>query len=44
MREDVIVSYARTGMTKTDRGDLNDAHRIVMGGHVMSSTLKPVRS
>jgi acetyl-CoA acetyltransferase len=39
MREAVIVSYARTGMTKTHRGGLNDTHPIVMGGHVMSAAL-----
>ena len=40
MREAVIVSYARTGMTKTHRGGLNDTHPIVMGGHVLSSALE----
>ncbi|MEZ5945347.1 MAG: acetyl-CoA C-acyltransferase [Hyphomonas sp.] len=40
MREAVIVSYARTGMTKTHRGGLNDTHPIVMGGHVMSAALE----
>ena len=40
MREAVIVSYARTGMTKTHRGGLNDTHPIVMGSHVMSAALE----
>lgn len=40
MREAVIVSTARTGLTKTHRGGLNDTHGIVMGGHVIKSALE----
>ena len=40
MREAVIVSTARTGMTKTHRGGLNDTHPIVMGSHVMKAALE----
>ena len=40
MREAVIVSTARTGLTKTHRGGLNDTHGIVMGGHVIKGALE----
>lgn len=39
MREAVIVSTARTGLTKTHRGGLNDTHPIVMGAHAMKGAL-----
>lgn len=39
MREAVIVSTARTGLTKTHRGGLNDTHGIVMAGHVIEGAL-----
>ena len=40
MREAVIVSTARTPLTKTHRGGLNDTHPIVMGSHVMKHALE----
>ena len=40
MREAVIVSTARTGLTKTHRGGLNDTHGIVMAGHVIKGALE----
>ena len=40
MREAVIVSTARTGMTKTHRGGLNDTHGVVMAGHVIKGALE----
>jgi acetyl-CoA C-acetyltransferase len=35
MAEAVIVSTARTGMTKTARGGFNNTHGAVLGGHVI---------
>ncbi len=39
MREAVIVSYARTGMAKANRGSLNDTHGITMAGHAIKSAI-----
>ncbi|MEO0983044.1 MAG: acetyl-CoA C-acyltransferase [Pseudomonadota bacterium] len=39
MREAVIVSTARTGLTKALRGGLNDTHGITMAGHVIKGAL-----
>nr|WP_321441923.1 acetyl-CoA C-acyltransferase [uncultured Hyphomonas sp.] len=40
MREAVIVSYARTGMAKANRGSLNDTHGITMAGHAIKSAIE----
>nr|WP_321359280.1 acetyl-CoA C-acyltransferase [uncultured Hyphomonas sp.] len=39
MREAVIVSYARTGMAKANRGSLNDTHGITMAGHAIKGAI-----
>ena len=39
MRDAVIVSYARTGMTKSVRGGLNDTHPVTIAGHVIASAV-----
>ncbi|MDP1555727.1 MAG: hypothetical protein Q8L84_09720, partial [Hyphomonas sp.] len=40
MREAVIVSTARTALTKAGRGALNDTHGITMAGHVIKGALE----
>ncbi|HPF22064.1 MAG: acetyl-CoA C-acyltransferase [Hyphomonas sp.] len=40
MREAVIVSYARTGMAKANRGSLNDTHGITMAGHAIKGAIE----
>ena len=40
MREAVIVSTARTGMAKANRGSLNDTHGITMSGHAIKGALE----
>lgn len=40
MREAVIVSYARTGLAKANRGSLNDTHGIKMAGHVIKGAIE----
>ncbi len=40
MREAVIVSTARTGMTKSFRGGLNNTHGAPLGGHVFKHAVK----
>ncbi len=40
MREAVIVSTARTALTKTHRGGLNDTHGITMAGHAIKSAIE----
>lgn len=35
MKQAVIVSTARTGLTKSVRGGFNDTHGAVMGGHAV---------
>ncbi|MEL6257982.1 MAG: acetyl-CoA C-acyltransferase [Pseudomonadota bacterium] len=39
MREAVIVSTARTALTKSGRGALNDTHGITMAGHAIKSAM-----
>jgi len=39
MREAVIVSYARTGMAKSNRGSLNNTHGITMAGTAIKGAL-----
>jgi acetyl-CoA C-acetyltransferase len=39
MREAVIVSYARTGMAKANRGSLNNTHGITMAGTAIKGAL-----
>lgn len=39
MREAVIVSTARTGLAKANRGSLNDTHGITMAGHSIKGAL-----
>lgn len=39
MREAVIVSTARTGLAKANRGSLNNTHGITMTGHVIKGAL-----
>ncbi len=39
MREAVIVSTARTALTKASRGALNDTHGITMAGHAIKGAL-----
>jgi acetyl-CoA acetyltransferase len=40
MREAVIVSTARTALTKAGRGALNDTHGITMAGHAIKGALE----
>ena len=40
MREAVIVSTARTAMTKAGRGALNDTHGIKMAGHAIKGAIE----
>ncbi len=40
MREAVIVSTARTPLTKASRGALNDTHGIILSGHAIKSALE----
>ena len=40
MREAVIVSYARTGMAKANRGTLNNTHGITMAGTAIKGALE----
>jgi acetyl-CoA C-acetyltransferase len=40
MREAVIVSTARTGMTKSFRGGLNNTHGAPLGGHVIKHAVE----
>ncbi|MGB3627710.1 MAG: acetyl-CoA C-acyltransferase [Henriciella sp.] len=40
MREAVIVSTARTALTKAGRGALNDTHGITMAGHAIKSAIE----
>ena len=42
MREAVIVSTARTALTKAGRGALNDTHGITMAGHAIKGALERV--
>ena len=35
MREAVIVSYARTGLAKSNRGGFNNTHGAAMAGHAI---------
>ena len=39
MREAVIVSTARTGLAKANRGSLNDTHGITMAGHAIKGAI-----
>ena len=40
MREAVIVSTARTALTKAGRGALNDTHGIKMAGHAIKGAIE----
>jgi acetyl-CoA C-acetyltransferase len=40
MREAVIVSTARTPLTKASRGALNDTHGIILAGHAIKGALE----
>ena len=40
MREAVIVSYARTGMAKANRGSLNDTHGITLAGTAIKGAIE----
>ena len=40
MREAVIVSTARTALTKAGRGALNDTHGITMAGHAIKGAIE----
>ncbi|MFN3314996.1 MAG: acetyl-CoA C-acyltransferase, partial [Hyphomonas sp.] len=40
MREAVIVSTARTPLTKAGRGALNDTHGIILAGHAIKGALE----
>lgn len=40
MREAVIVSTARTGITKAYRGELNNTHGAALGGHVIKAAVQ----
>ena len=40
MRDAVILSTARTGLAKANRGSLNDTHGITMAGHVIKGAIE----
>ena len=40
MREAVIVSYARTGLAKSNRGGFNNTHGAAMAGHAIQHAVK----
>ena len=40
MRDAVILSTARTGLAKANRGSLNDTHGIAMAGHVIKGAIE----
>jgi acetyl-CoA C-acetyltransferase len=40
MKQAVIVSTARTGLTKSYRGVFNETHGATMGGHVIEQAVK----
>ena len=40
MREAVIVSYARSGLAKANRGSLNNTHGITMAGHAIKGAME----
>ena len=40
MREAVIVSYARTGLAKSNRGGFNNTHGAAMAGHAIQHAVQ----